>query len=86
MDAIFMSVCVLKHGGQLNVIERLFKNKAPTFEMAITKFVMLISAHCYKIFVTDISHFITMSELRDKSQVLKNFNYARYAVDVTFQQ
>lgn len=82
----FICVRVLKHGNQSDVLERVLTKKAPNFKRIIETFVMLISGHCYKIFVSDIAHVNTMSTLRENRQLLNKFNYPRYATDVTLQQ
>lgn len=85
-DALFITFCVLKHGGHWDVLSRMFKLKAPTFERLVSKFIQIISSFLYKEFVTNASKEYNMSTLNQRKQLFRSFPYALYATDVTFQQ
>lgn len=85
-DALFMTITVLKHGGQWDILARIFRMKGPSFERLITSFVRLVSPFAYQSFVTEVSKIHTMENMIENDQQFGNFKCARYATDVTFQQ
>ena len=85
-DVPFLLLVVSKHGGQWDVLGRLFNLKGPTFERMITRFASQISNHMYTVFVTKLTEEITMQAQRSRSCTFNNHPEARYAVYDTFQQ
>ncbi|PXF40870.1 hypothetical protein BWQ96_09415 [Gracilariopsis chorda] len=85
-DAPFLTLTVLKHGGEWDVLARVFKMKGPTFERLVTKFVCLISSFPYESFVTEFGKLHSMALLRDDGKHFSTFEEGHYATDVTFQQ
>lgn len=85
-DVYFAMLIVLKHGQQWDSTARLFGIRCCTFERLVTNYMKLISAHLYTNFAQCVEEKWTMSRCRTDSITIKNFEYARYATDVTFQQ
>ena len=85
-DALFITMTVLKHGGQWDMLARVFSMKGPTFEGLVTRFVSLISQFVFDCFVEKVGELNKISDLRTSQQNLKSFPEAPYATDVTFQQ
>ena len=77
---------MLKHGGQLDMLARVFDMKGPTFEQLVTRFVQLISQFVFACFVEKVGELRKMADLQKSQQTFKAFPEARYATDVTFQQ
>ena len=70
---LFMSLTVLKHGGQWDVLGRIFKLKGLAFEMMITKYVLLVPSLLYKLLVTDVKFELKIYELVQSDQRFHNF-------------
>ena len=85
-DVLFMTLTVLKHGQQWNFTARLFSIKCSTFERLITGFLRMISETLFNLCVARVEEKWTMAKCRQEERAFSNFHYARYAVDVTFQQ
>ena len=84
-DALFVTLTMLKHGGQWDMLARVFDMKVPTFERLVTRFVQLISHFVFACFVEKVGELHTMADLQKSQQTFKAFPEARYATDVTFQ-
>ena len=85
-DVLFMTLVTLKHGGQWDFLGQTFKIKGPTFEMLMMRFVNLVSLELYEVLVLEKAERWTMARLVEEKRTFCNFQYARYATDVTFQQ
>ena len=81
-----MLLIVLEHGGQWEVLSRVFHMKGPTFERLATRFASLISRNIYQKFVTELTQNCNMKSLQDIRCMFQKFPEALYAVDVIFQQ
>ena len=84
-DVLFMVITVLKHGGNWHLLGRIFKIKGPTFERLIMNFIRLITDEFYRQFVVQTMEHHSTTVLEEKSKPFRNFRYALYATDVTFQ-
>lgn len=85
-DALFITMTVLKHGGQLQMLARIFAMKSQSFERLVTRMLTLLSDHIYEDFVVEVGKMYTMDRLQLDECRFTNFKEARYATDVTFQQ
>lgn len=85
-DLLFMTMAVLKHGANWDLMAYLFGFKAPTFEKRVTGMVSIVSGFAYDRFVTQSNKRFTMQKLVHDKTVFKNYPMCRYATDVTFQQ
>ena len=84
-DVLFMLFTVLKHGGNCHLLRRIFRIKGPTFERLLMNFIRLTSEEFYRQFVFQTGEHRSMTVLEEKDKTFKNFKYALYATDVTFQ-
>lgn len=82
----FMLVTVIKHGGQWDVLDRVFKMKTPTCERLVTRFVALQSLNLFEGLVTDNGKNYSMGDHKENGQTFTKYLHAPYATDVTFQQ
>ena len=80
-----MLLTVLKHGGNWDLLGRIVKIKWPPFERLIMNFIRLISEEFYRQFVVQTAEHHSMTVLEENEKTFKNFKYALYATDVTFQ-
>jgi len=85
-DFLFMILVVFKHGGNWDFLGRLFRIKGPTFERMIIKFLKLFSDFVFDELVEKVSEFWSMERCKEEGKLFRNFPYARYATDATFQQ
>ena len=84
-DVLFIVITVLKHGGNWDLLGRVFKIKGPTFERLIMIFIRLITDEFYRQFVVQTMEHHSMTVSEEKAKNFSNFRYALYATDVTFQ-
>ena len=67
-----MLMTVLKHGGQWDIVVRVFKIKGLTYERMIARFASLISPELYKVCVLDTCTQFSMTSLRDSEQLFSH--------------
>lgn len=65
-DALFCTMTVLKHGGQWQILARVFNMKPPTFERLVTRFLRLVSDYLYVEFVTKVGNMYSMERLMNE--------------------
>ncbi|KAF0702525.1 hypothetical protein AaE_015869 [Aphanomyces astaci] len=85
-DLLLMLLTSLKHCGAWDVVAAVFKQKVATFEKRVMKFLTVLYPFVMRKYVTAVGEKWTMSQLAAGGHQFKNFPYARYATDVTFQQ
>lgn len=85
-DVFFMMLTVLNFGCNWDILARTFHIKTPTFEQLIHNFVSVLHKHIYESLVVEFTSSYTVTKLKSTGNAFKNFPYARYATDVTFQQ
>lgn len=85
MDAFFLTLTVLKHGGSWDILARVFRMKAPTFERLVIGFMRVIAPRMHKLYVQNVADIYSMVHLQEKDKTFRNFAYAVEAIDVTFQ-
>ncbi|KAF0710684.1 hypothetical protein AaE_012427 [Aphanomyces astaci] len=81
MDALFMTLTVLKHYDSWEKHALDFGFKAPTFQKLILRVVEVVMP----VFYTEFVKMPKMSELRAQDHTFANYPYALYATDVKFQ-
>lgn len=84
-DSLFMTLTVLKAGGQWDVLAKLFGMKGPTFERHILNFIAIIHRELYSKYVEKLEQDWTMQKLAECGHQFEHHPSARYATDVTFQ-
>ena len=85
-DVLLITLSVLKHGQQWNFKIRPFSVKCSTFERLVNGFLRMISEYMYDVCVARVEEKWTMAKSRLEDRAFSNSEYARYSVDVTFQQ
>ena len=85
-DVFFMTLTFLKHASQWDHAARMFNMKGPTFERPIMKFILIPSEFVYEAFLKNGVVDWSMAAMLARDWKFKNFRFARYATDVTFQQ
>ncbi|RHY09313.1 hypothetical protein DYB28_007278 [Aphanomyces astaci] len=85
-DLLLMLLTSLKHCGVWDVVATAFKQKVATFEKRVTKFFTALYPFGMRKYVTAVGEKWTINQLDADSHQIKNFPYARYATDVTFQR
>lgn len=85
-DMLFITLTVLKAGGQWDFLGRLFGFKGPTFERMVLRYVNHIVDYFYRVHVEKCEAKMGMKKLVAVQSTFSTFKYARYATDVTFQQ
>ncbi|ETV64396.1 hypothetical protein H257_18702 [Aphanomyces astaci] len=85
-DLLLMLLTSLKHCGAWDVVAAVFKQKVDSFEKRVMKFLTVLYPFVMRKYVTAVGEKWTMSQLAVGGHQFKNFPYARYATDVTFQQ
>lgn len=85
-EMLFMILTVLKHGGQWEIIAKVFSLKGPSFERMMTKFIDLLYESLYEALVKRNDSLFNFGELAQEGKNFRHFPFARYITDVTFQQ
>ncbi|KAE9297319.1 hypothetical protein PR003_g23526 [Phytophthora rubi] len=86
VDMFFMTLSVLKNGGDWAVLANSFGIKPAAFEKMIVHFLELLSPHLYQLYVEEAASTYTMKKVVLQGHAFHHYPAARYAVDVTFQQ
>jgi hypothetical protein len=81
MDALLMTICVLKHYQNWDKHALDFGMKTPTFEKMVHKVLLLIEPILKEKYIKTVS----MATQRQGGRTFRNFPYALYATDVRFQ-
>lgn len=82
----FITLLVLKHGGQWYFLAILFNMKGLYFERFILKYIGQILPILYSGMVEFSEEHYTITRLRTDGHTFRNVPYSRYATYVTFQQ
>ena len=64
-DVLFMTLTVMKHAGNWDMMANLFGKKGPTFERLVMRFVTIISPRLYKVLVESNDELYPMSRIID---------------------
>ncbi|KAF0706443.1 hypothetical protein AaE_014105 [Aphanomyces astaci] len=83
---LFMTLTSLKHCGSWDVVAAVFKEKSPTFSKRVTGFITAIHPYLKAKFIDGLADKWRMPALDKAGLCFKNYPWALYAVDVTFQQ
>ncbi|KAG6618479.1 succinyl-CoA:3-ketoacid coenzyme A transferase [Phytophthora cinnamomi] len=86
VDMFFMTLSVLKNGGDWGVLATSFGAKPPAFEKMIVRFLEILSPHLYALYVEDAAKTESMKKVALSGHSFRHYPAARYAVDVIFQQ
>ena len=84
-EVLFMTLCVMKHGGQWDFLAKTFGLKGPSFERLIMKFIEIISLPVYQHYVEAQAGKCTMDKLYESRRNFRQYPMALHATDVTFQ-
>ena len=82
---LFMTLCVMKHGGQWDFLAKMFGLKGPSFEKLIMKIIGSISLPVYKHYVEAQARKRTMDKLSESRRNFRQYPMDLYATDSTFQ-
>ncbi|KAE9233115.1 hypothetical protein PF004_g9736 [Phytophthora fragariae] len=82
VDVFFMTLCVLKNGGEWAVLAHSFGMKPAAFEKMIVHFLDLLSPHLYHLYVEEAASTYTMKKVAIQGHAFRHYP----AVGVTFQQ
>lgn len=85
-DVLLLTLTVLKYSGQWDFLAEMLNLKESTFERLITRFIELLSTHLFESLVLGVKNELKMSYMLEDGHKFKNFPFARYATDLTFQQ
>ncbi|KAH9113515.1 hypothetical protein AeMF1_012296 [Aphanomyces euteiches] len=83
---LLMMLTSLKHCGAWDVVASVFKQKPATFEKRVMSFLNKLHPFLMKKYVNSLDEKWSMQQLQANGLTFKNFPYAKYATDVTFQQ
>ena len=75
MDVFFMFLAVLKHEGQCDLLDKMFKIKGPTFERLISGFIDKNYYFSYNEFVQKNLKYFTFEELNNKKETIHEFSF-----------
>ena len=84
-DVLFMLLATMRHGGQWDILGKMFKIKGPTFERTIVNFLRVIADKMFYQNVTGRSSVFPISKMTQDCRTFQTHQYARYATDGTFQ-
>ncbi|RQM29211.1 hypothetical protein B5M09_011706 [Aphanomyces astaci] len=85
-DLLLMMLASMKHCGKSDVVALVFSQKPPTFEKRVLGYIKAVHPFFMRSYVAQLAEQWSMKNLIASGNQFKNFPFARYATDVTFQQ
>ncbi|ETV64188.1 hypothetical protein H257_18887 [Aphanomyces astaci] len=85
-DLLLMMLASMKHCGNWDVVALVFSQKPPTFEKRVLGYIKAVHPFFMRSYVAQLAEQWSMKNLIASGNQFKNFPFARYATDVTFQQ
>lgn len=81
-----MLVVVCKHGGQWNLLRRMFSIKGPAFERLISRFLLAVLPIASHVFVDRFADHFRMRKLLQRNTLIKTYKLAWYASALKVQK